>query len=99
MSSRPEAAEPYYVEDVPWTMYFWPRYALHGVFWHWGFGRIASHGCVNLAPKDARHLFATLGPQLPRGWTTMWSTEADPGTTVRIRFGDAEGPDRRSARL
>ena len=99
MSSRPDAAEPYYVEDVPWTMYFWPRYALHGVFWHWGFGRIASHGCVNLAPKDARHLFATLGPQLPLGWTTLWSTEADPGTTVRIRFGDAEGPDRRSVRL
>lgn len=99
MSSRADAAEPYYVEDVPWTMHFWPRYALHGVFWHWGLGQIASHGCVNLAPRDARYVFDTIGPQVPKGWTHMWSTEEDPGTTIRIRMGDVEGPDRRKANL
>jgi hypothetical protein len=99
MSSRADAAEPYYVEDVPWTMHFWPRYALHGVFWHWGFGRIASHGCVNLSPIDAREMFGRLDPQVPAGWKEIWPTETDPGTTLRVRVGTLTGPDRRNAAL
>ena len=47
----------YSIEDVPWTMYFEGNYALHGAFWHSTFGRVRSHGCVNLAPADARWLF------------------------------------------
>ncbi len=99
MSSRADALEPYYVEDVPWTMHFWPRYALHGVFWHWGFGRIASHGCVNLSPLDAKEMFGRLDPQIPAGWSEIVPTEDDPGTTLRIRNGVVTGPDRRNAAL
>ncbi len=96
MSSSPQSGDVYYVEDVPWTMHFWPRYALHAAYWHWGFGQVASHGCVNLSPKDARFLFENLNPMIPAGWSYIYPTEKDPGTTMRIRHGSTTGPDRRS---
>jgi lipoprotein-anchoring transpeptidase ErfK/SrfK len=94
MASREGAEDVYYVEDVPWTMVFKPSYALHGAYWHWGFGRTASHGCVNLAPKDAAWLFAHLSPRLPDGWLTIFPT-AEESTVVRIRRGDDAGADQR----
>jgi lipoprotein-anchoring transpeptidase ErfK/SrfK len=95
MRSRQGAAERYHVEDVPWALYFRSTYALHGAYWHWGFGRPASHGCVNLAPTDARILFERLGPDLPEGWRTLYPTAADPELVVRVRRGDDVGRDRR----
>jgi hypothetical protein len=47
----------YFLEDVPWTMYFNRDIALHTAYWHDGFGYRRSHGCVNLAPLDAKWLF------------------------------------------
>ncbi len=47
----------YYLEDVPWTMYFDEARALHGAYWHAFFGYPTSHGCVNLSPGDAHWLF------------------------------------------
>lgn len=47
----------YFLEDVPWTMYFNKDVALHTAYWHDGFGYKRSHGCVNLAPSDAKWLF------------------------------------------
>lgn len=47
----------YYLEDVPWTMYFDEERALHGAYWHAFFGYPTSHGCVNLSPGDAHWLF------------------------------------------
>jgi hypothetical protein len=47
----------YYLEDVPWTMYFDEERALHGAYWHNGFGYARSHGCVNLSPGDSHWLF------------------------------------------
>lgn len=85
MASQPGAADAYLVEEVPWVIHFQPRYAIHGAFWHWGFGHRASHGCVNLAPRDARHVFDAVGPILPDGWHTVLATEANPGTLVRLR--------------
>ena len=85
MASRAGAAEPYHVEAVPWTLHFAPRYAIHGAYWHWGFGHPASHGCVNLAPRDARAVFERVSPALPDGWHTVEAVEAHPGSVVRIR--------------
>ena len=45
-----------------------PGVALHGAFWHSGFGLVRSHGCVNLSPADARWLFGFLSAPLPAGW-------------------------------
>lgn len=47
----------YYLEEVPWTMYFDNDIALHGTYWHDGFGYRHSHGCVNLSITDAHWLF------------------------------------------
>lgn len=47
----------YYLEDVPWTMYYDKARALHGAYWRTAFGFPQSHGCVNLSPPDAHWLF------------------------------------------
>ena len=59
---------PYSIQDVPWIMYFEASYALHGAFWHSKFGHEKSHGCVNMTPHDAKHVFGWAGPNLPAGW-------------------------------
>lgn len=74
----------YRIEDVPWVMYFEKSFALHGAFWHSGFGRERSHGCVNLTPHDARHLFTWAGPSLPEGWHGVKATKENPGTRVIV---------------
>ena len=100
MTNRDGDEDEYHVEKVPWIVHFWPRYALHGAFWHWGMGHSASHGCVNLAPRDAAYLFARIGPTLPDGWHSVYQTDAHPGTVIRIRKGAAlDVPDRRDAKV
>jgi lipoprotein-anchoring transpeptidase ErfK/SrfK len=47
----------YYLPNVPYIMYFYKGYGLHGTYWHHNFGTPMSHGCVNLATKDAGWLF------------------------------------------
>lgn len=47
----------YYLQEVPWTMYFDNDIALHGAYWHDGFGYRRSHGCVNLSITDAKFLY------------------------------------------
>jgi hypothetical protein len=51
----------YFLEDVPWIMYYDGDRALHGAYWHDNFGIRTSHGCVNLSPRDARWLFGFIG--------------------------------------
>jgi len=97
MKSREDAEEPYHVEKVPWVMHFKTRYALHGVFWHWGFGHRASHGCVNLSPHDARYIFDRVGPRIGKGWHTTYATPEDPGTHMRVHSGSPVVRDRRVA--
>lgn len=47
----------YFLEEVPWTMYFDHDIGLHGTYWHDGFGYRHSHGCVNLSITDAAWLY------------------------------------------
>ncbi len=54
----------YYLENVPWTMYFDKARALHGAYWRTLFGYNASHGCVNLSVGDSH-------------WLYNWATEGD----------------------
>jgi lipoprotein-anchoring transpeptidase ErfK/SrfK len=53
----------YYLTNVPYTMYYYQSYGLHGTYWHSNFGTPMSHGCVNLRTEDAAWLFkwASLG--------------------------------------
>jgi len=47
----------YDVPDVPWTMYYYRGYAIHGAYWHHNFGTPVSHGCVNVAVDHAQWFF------------------------------------------
>ena len=58
----------YFLPDVPYTMYFYDGYGLHGTYWHSNFGTPMSHGCINLETSDA-------------AWLYNW---ADVGTVVNV---------------
>jgi lipoprotein-anchoring transpeptidase ErfK/SrfK len=60
----------YYLPDVPYVMYFYKGYGLHGTYWHNNFGTPMSHGCVNLKTDDA-------------GWLYNW---ASVGTVVNVHY-------------
>ena len=57
MSGADGRPDYYFLEDVPWALYFNQAVALHTAYWHNSFGYPQSHGCVNLAPLDAKWLW------------------------------------------
>jgi hypothetical protein len=87
--------DPYSVATVPWTQFFSPEkgLALHTAYWHDQFGTRRSHGCVNLAPRDARWLYFWSEPQVPPGWTMAAGVVEAPGSIVRIRTKDDPAPE------
>lgn len=82
-----KAEDPYSVATVPWTQFFFPDddLAVHTAYWHDAFGKPRSHGCVNLAPRDARWLYYWSDPQVPPGWTMTTGVVEAPGSVVRVR--------------
>jgi lipoprotein-anchoring transpeptidase ErfK/SrfK len=82
---------PYSIEDVPYVMYFQLAYALHSAFWHNGFGRPRSHGCINLAPADARYVFNFVEPKLPPLWHGVYPLPDTFGTRLYIHGKTPEG--------
>ncbi len=78
-SFEADRSDAYYLEDVPWTMYFDQARALHGAYWRANLGFPQSHGCVNLTVGDSRWLFdwAEVGD-----WVYVWDpsgkTPVDP---------------------
>lgn len=75
----------YRAPEVPFAAYYDRGRALHGAWWHDWFGHPRSHGCINLAPADARWLFAWLEPRIPEGWYVV-KAAAGEGTTVVVRL-------------
>ena len=65
--------EEFELRDIPYVQYFKDSYALHAAYWHDDFGRPRSHGCINLAPEDAKRLFGWTEPRLPDGWHSVMS--------------------------
>jgi lipoprotein-anchoring transpeptidase ErfK/SrfK len=74
--------EEFELRDVPYVQYFHEGYALHTAYWHDVFGQPKSHGCINLAPEDARRLFFWTEPRVPDGW--HGASKAKTGTVVFI---------------
>jgi lipoprotein-anchoring transpeptidase ErfK/SrfK len=70
--------------DVPYVMYFYGAYSIHGAYWHNDFGRARSHGCVNLRVPEAQWLFQWADPQLPAGASEIWDTIQGTGTLVVV---------------
>jgi lipoprotein-anchoring transpeptidase ErfK/SrfK len=60
----------YYLPDVPYVMYFYQGYGIHGTYWHNNFGHPMSHGCVNTPTPDAQ-------------WLYNW---AEVGTLVNVHY-------------
>jgi lipoprotein-anchoring transpeptidase ErfK/SrfK len=60
----------YYIRDVPWVMYFYRDYGIHGTWWHNNFGTPMSAGCVNMTIADAQ-------------WMYNW---ASVGTVVKVHY-------------
>jgi lipoprotein-anchoring transpeptidase ErfK/SrfK len=52
-----EGADAYDLPNVPYVMYFYNDFGLHGAYWHNNFGHEMSHGCVNMRIVDARDLY------------------------------------------
>jgi len=84
LTSTLMAGADYYLPDVPYTMYFYGGYALHGTYWHDNFGQPMSHGCVNLKTDHAKQLFEWADPVLPPGQSQVISTFDSPGTLVVV---------------
>jgi len=58
LSSQRMMGPGYDLPGVPWVMYFYSGYAIHGAYWHNNFGTPMSHGCVNMRPGEAEMLYS-----------------------------------------
>ncbi len=47
----------YYLPDVPYVLYYYESYGIHGTYWHDNFGTPMSHGCVNMRTEDAAWVY------------------------------------------
>ena len=57
-SSQRMVGPGYDLPGVPWVMYFYSGYAIHGAYWHNNFGSPMSHGCVNMSPGESQMLYS-----------------------------------------
>ena len=57
LRSAPMSGPGYYLPDVPYIMYFYKGYGIHGTYWHNNFGTPMSHGCVNMTISDAEWVY------------------------------------------
>lgn len=74
----------YYLPNVPFTMYFYRDYGIHGTYWHNNFGNPMSHGCVNMRTPDAERLFYWASPQIEPNQWSIRATQNNPGTKVIV---------------
>jgi hypothetical protein len=81
---RADRSDYYFLEAVPWIMYFDRDIGLHGQYWHDGLGFRRSHGCVNLSPLDARWLFNWVSVGTP---VWVYNSGGQPGLEVIAEAG------------
>ncbi len=76
MSGAEKQPDFYYLPEVPYVMYFNDKeQALHGAYWHDGFGFRRSHGCVNMSITDS-------------GWIFNWSKDTPDAAVYVYRSGE-----------
>lgn len=65
----------YFIEEVPYVMYFDGDIGLHGTYWHDRFGYRQSHGCVNLSIMDAWWFYEwTAAEDYQDAWVYVYSS-------------------------
>jgi hypothetical protein len=79
-------ADYYYLENVPWTMYYDGPRALHGAYWRQRYGYELSHGCVNISVGDSAWLYewAEVGD-----WVYVWDPSENTPTDPAFYAGSA----------
>jgi hypothetical protein len=64
-TSVPDAERSYSLPNVPFVQYFKDDgSAIHGTYWHDGFGTDESQGCINITWSDSAYVFQQTMPQL-----------------------------------
>jgi lipoprotein-anchoring transpeptidase ErfK/SrfK len=58
LESQTMSGPGYFLPGVPYVMYFYQGYALHGTYWHDNFGTPMSHGCVNMVTADVKWIYS-----------------------------------------
>ena len=84
MDDEDNLSSPYFIQDVPWVLFYKGSYAIHGAFWHDRFGLKTSHGCVNLSPTDAKRFFDFASPELPEKFHAVYARPQGSGTRIVI---------------
>jgi lipoprotein-anchoring transpeptidase ErfK/SrfK len=81
----------YNLPNVPFVMFFqsdqvpgYRGYSLHGTYWHHDFGKVHSHGCVNLPTPIAEKLYYWTTPVIPAGKNSVFADKDNPGTRIVI---------------
>ena len=79
----------YNLPGIPYVCYINRRWvATHGTYWHNDYGRMHSHGCINMLPSHAQWVFRWTTPY-PNYFTfeTLPDAEAgQPGTRVIVTY-------------
>ncbi len=78
----PGTSSYYNLANVPYTMYYYGSYGIHGTYWHDKFGTRQSSGCTNLTQGDAKYIFDLTGPKLTDGLRSVWFSADNMGTVV-----------------
>lgn len=79
----PTAAKVYDLPNVPYVMYYYGSFSLHGTYWHDKFGTRQSSGCTNLTRGDAKYIFDRVSPVItPAMENFIHSTPDNPGTVI-----------------
>ena len=80
----------YNLPNVPNTMFFEgpgvpssKGYGIHGAYWHNDFGKVHSHGCVNLPLDKAAQLYEWASPDM-QGKSALRASADNPGTRIVI---------------
>jgi hypothetical protein len=80
--ARRMVGDDYDLPGVPFPVYLTRSgVAIHGTYWHNDYGRRHSHGCINIASRDARWIFRWVDPVANYKETT---TEAAQGTGTPV---------------
>lgn len=74
----------YYLPNVPYVMYFYLGYGIHGAYWHKKFGIPISNGCINTKPEEMAKIYEWAGPVMPEGHSVVKPTPENPGIRIVI---------------
>ncbi|OGM33478.1 hypothetical protein A2803_04760 [Candidatus Woesebacteria bacterium RIFCSPHIGHO2_01_FULL_44_21] len=75
----------YNLPNVPYSLFFYKGYAIHGAYWHNDFGiKNRSSGCINLHPDNAKLIYEWAGPAMSPGVNAVNSTSDNRGVRVLV---------------